>query len=116
MLAGTNIDTDGESESDSNECWAIGPLCESEFRRLVGHIDSEYRPKVFALVERFGRYETELFAWGVQVGDHASVFAEDGRVLAHCDSADGAQRMFSIIRDVVLVWPSPPVTEPVVTD
>ncbi|NYH79079.1 hypothetical protein FHR84_002413 [Actinopolyspora biskrensis] len=62
-------------------------------------------PKVFALLERHGEHGTELFAWGVEIGAHASVFRPDGGILAHCESGLDAWEMFSIIRDVVLVWP-----------
>ncbi|MGJ7907096.1 hypothetical protein ACOQFL_11510 [Actinopolyspora sp. H202] len=68
---------------------------------------SDSAPRVFALLERTGPDpgELELYAWGVEVGGSANVFRSDGHVLAHCGSADAAQRMFGIIRDVVLVWP-----------
>ncbi|SDP62096.1 hypothetical protein SAMN04487905_106100 [Actinopolyspora xinjiangensis] len=64
-------------------------------------------PRVFALLERTDPEsgELELYAWGVEVGGSANVFQSDGHVLAHCGSAEGARRMFGIIRDVVLVWP-----------
>ncbi|WP_017973052.1 hypothetical protein [Actinopolyspora halophila] len=62
-------------------------------------------PRVFALLERHGEHGTELFAWGVEIGAHASVFHPDGVILAHCESGTDAWEMFSIIRDVVLVWP-----------
>ncbi|PRW64518.1 hypothetical protein CEP50_03935 [Actinopolyspora mortivallis] len=66
-----------------------------------------HRPRVFALLERTDpeTEELELFAWGVEVGGSANVFRADGHVLAHCGSAEAAQRMFGIIRDVVLAWP-----------
>ncbi|ASU77910.1 hypothetical protein CDG81_05825 [Actinopolyspora erythraea] len=62
---------------------------------------------MFALLERTGPDpgELELYAWGVEVGGSANVFQSDGHVLAHCGSAEGARRMFGIIRDVVLVRP-----------
>ncbi|SFD68860.1 prepilin-type processing-associated H-X9-DG domain-containing protein [Actinopolyspora alba] len=68
---------------------------------------SDSAPRVFALLERTDPEsgELELYAWGVEVGGSANVFRADGHVLAHCCSAEGARRMFGIIRDVVLVWP-----------
>ncbi|SDK72182.1 hypothetical protein SAMN04487820_111173 [Actinopolyspora mzabensis] len=70
-------------------------------------LNSAQRPQVFALLERTDPEsgELDLYAWGVEVGGSANVFRSDGHVLAHCGSAEGARRMFGIIRDVVLVRP-----------
>ncbi|WP_019855084.1 hypothetical protein [Actinopolyspora mortivallis] len=74
---------------------------------LTELLNAAHRPQVFALLERTDPElgELELFAWGVEVGGSANVFRADGHVLAHCGSAEAAQSMFGIIRDVVLVWP-----------
>ncbi|GAB3544528.1 prepilin-type processing-associated H-X9-DG protein [Actinopolyspora lacussalsi] len=99
MLSGSD-----ESTSHSSQEVTAGT---GETTSLAESIDLECCPKVFALLERTDPEsgELELYAWGVKVGGSANVFRADGHVLAHCGSAEGARRMFGIIRDVVLVWP-----------
>lgn len=80
-----------------------GPSTAEE--RMVPERELDPGPRVFALLERRGEHGAELFAWGVEIGAHASVFHPDGVILAHCESGLDAWEMFSIIRDVVLVWP-----------
>ncbi|RCW39543.1 hypothetical protein DFQ14_11628 [Halopolyspora algeriensis] len=104
MLAGAGDGSSGESRDDGPE---PSRLSEEEFAELMREIAEEDLPRVFALVEEFGERECAgLYAWGVEVGDRASVFTADGRPLAHCGSAAGAHEMFSLIRTVHLVWPS----------
>ncbi|MBA8825899.1 hypothetical protein FHX42_003265 [Saccharopolyspora lacisalsi] len=102
MLAG-EVSGAGEESVEEPSPWSMS---EDEFATLVQEIADEDVPRVFALVEEFGARECAgLYAWGVEVGDRASVFAEDGTAFAHCDSAAGAHEMFSLIRRVHLVWP-----------
>ncbi|PRW64322.1 hypothetical protein CEP50_05120 [Actinopolyspora mortivallis] len=86
--------------------WDGAELCAGA---VVPEGSVERVPRLFALVEREGECGRRLFAWGVEIGAHASVFWPDGRVVAHCDSGVGAREMFALIRDVVLVWVAHPV-------
>ncbi|WP_019854622.1 hypothetical protein [Actinopolyspora mortivallis] len=88
--------SEGESEAWGGAELFAGAVIPEEAAGVV--------PRVFALLERGGECGRRLFAWGVEIGAHASVFWPDGRVLGHCDSGVGAREMFALIRDVVLVW------------
>lgn len=82
-------------------------LSEDEFAQLADEIANDSPPRVFALVEEFGNREcADLYAWGVEVGERASVFTHDGQAVAHCSSALGAHKMFSMVRKLWLVWPT----------
>lgn len=98
MLTGAAVGSGSDSGADMSEV---------ELAELAQEIADDCLPRVFALVEEVGgRVGAELYAWGVEVGPRASVFTEDGRPFAQCDSAAGAHEMFSLIRRVRLVWPS----------
>ncbi|MEU6267855.1 hypothetical protein [Saccharopolyspora shandongensis] len=103
----------GAGQGPSFESGLLGSLPEAEFAELVQEEADGSPPRVFALVEEHGeRVDCEIFAWGLEFEQRASVFDLDGMLWARCASADGAHALVSRIRNVRLAWPSEAVPRP----
>lgn len=80
---------------------------EATFDRLVRELVEDTAPRLFALVEECGeRDDGRVFAWGVQFDDRAALLTHSGRPMGTFQSAVSAQRRFSHLATMRLVWPA----------
>lgn len=81
---------------------------EATFDRLVRELVEDTAPRLFALVEECGeRDHGRVFAWGVQFDGRAALMTHSGQPMGTFQSAVSAQRRFSSLATMRLIWPAP---------
>lgn len=81
------------------------PLTEQECVDLVTEIAVDYAPRRFALGAVTPDFQSGgIFAWGIEFGDEVAVAPLGGSSVSRMSSAERAQRIYSKLGDVRLIW------------